>query len=129
MSDGDGNQLYLSEKPPSGKRRHVRIGTGETIVLQPTWDTTTVWEVGRDHGIDHPTPKPLELIRRAVENSTRAGDIITDPFLGSGSTLIAAHLTGRRCYGIEKDPKYVDVVLERWAAQGGEPPRLEVAGE
>jgi len=62
----------------------------------------------------HPTQKPVELIEKAIENSSKKGDVITDAFLGSGSTLIAAHKTGRKCYGMELDPKYCDVIIKRW---------------
>src|SRR5580693_5301349 len=63
---------------------------------------------------DHPTQKPVELMRRPILNHTKSGQSVYDPFLGSGTTLAAAELTGRICYGLEIDPKYVDVVVERW---------------
>jgi DNA modification methylase len=63
---------------------------------------------------DHPTQKPVELIRRPILNHTRRGELVYDPFLGSGTTLAAAELTERVCLGIELDPKYVDVVVQRW---------------
>jgi DNA modification methylase len=64
--------------------------------------------------------KPLPLIERAIENSSKPGDIILDPFLGSGSTLIAAERTGHICYGMELDPHYCSMVLCRWEAFTGE---------
>ena len=77
---------------------------------------TTIWSMKRDntHEYVHPTQKPVELITYALSNSTKADDIVLDLFLGSGSTLIAAEKTGRICYGMELDPKYVDVILKRW---------------
>jgi DNA modification methylase len=63
---------------------------------------------------DHPTQKPVELMRRPILNHTRRGELVYEPFLGSGTTLAAAELTERICYGLELDPKYVDVVLLRW---------------
>lgn len=79
----------------------------------------TVWEIDRPQASpDHPTMKPIELIQRAVENSSRKGEIALDMFLGSGTTLIAAHRTGRRCYGCEISPKYADVILRRAEAEG-----------
>ena len=60
---------------------------------------------------DHPTQKPVELMRRPILNHLRRGELVYDPFLGSGTTLAAAELTERVCYGIELDPKYVDVVV------------------
>jgi DNA modification methylase len=64
--------------------------------------------------------KPLPLIERAVENSSQPGDVVLDLFLGSGSTLIAAERTGRVCYGMELEPRYVDVAVLRWEAFTGE---------
>src|SRR4030081_146781 len=63
---------------------------------------------------DHPTQKPVELMRRPIQNHLRRGELVYDPFLGSGTTLAAAELTERVCYGIELDPKYVDVAIQRW---------------
>lgn len=62
----------------------------------------------------HPTTKPIELIEKAIINSSKQDDIVLDLFLGSGSTLIACGKTGRICYGMELDPKYVDVSIQRW---------------
>jgi DNA modification methylase len=58
--------------------------------------------------------KPVELVERAIRNSSKSRDIVLDPFGGSGSTLIACEKTGRRCRTMELDPKYVDVILLRW---------------
>jgi DNA modification methylase len=63
--------------------------------------------------------KPLELVERCLQNSSRAGDLILDLFLGSGTTLIAAERTGRVCYGVELDPHYCQVVVARWEAFSG----------
>jgi DNA modification methylase len=65
---------------------------------------------------DHPTQKPIELMRRPILNHLRRGELVYDPFLGSGTTLAAAELNERVCYGLELDPKYVDVVVQRWQA-------------
>src|SRR5450631_163621 len=65
---------------------------------------------------DHPTQKPVELMRRPILNHTKKGDVVYDPFLGSGTTLAAAEVTGRVCYGLEIDPRYVDVICQRWMA-------------
>jgi DNA modification methylase len=64
----------------------------------------------------HPTQKPLALVERALENSSQTSDIVLDPFLGSGTTLIAAERTGRICYGMELDPHYCQVAVARWEA-------------
>jgi hypothetical protein len=77
---------------------------------------------------DHPTQKPVELMRRPILNHTKPGELLYDPFLGSGTTLAAAELTQRVCYGMELDPKYVDVVVERWQGLSGRKATLEGAG-
>ena len=72
---------------------------------------------GRDEELKervHPTQKPVGLLSDILQEYTKEGDIIFDGFLGSGSTLIAAEKTGRICYGMEIEPKYVDVVVKRW---------------
>jgi len=63
---------------------------------------------------DHPTQKPIELMRKPILNHLRRGELVYDPFLGSGTTLAAAELTERVCYGMELDPKYIDVIVQRW---------------
>ncbi|WLQ13270.1 site-specific DNA-methyltransferase [Hahella aquimaris] len=63
--------------------------------------------------------KPVELVERAIRNSSRPGDMVLDPFGGSGTTLIAAEKSGRVARLIELDPKYVDVIVRRWEAFSG----------
>jgi DNA modification methylase len=78
-------------------------------------DQGDVWQIARPSDSPlHPTMKPLPLIERAIGNSSRAGDRVLDLFLGSGSTVIAAERTGRRCVGLELDLVYVDVTVTRW---------------
>jgi len=75
-----------------------------------------VWEYDRPRRNDlHPTMKPIALVERAISNSSLLGQTVVDPFGGSGTTLIAAHRLGRVCAMIELDPKYVDVIIKRWA--------------
>ena len=75
----------------------------------------SVWEVPRPRSNkEHPTMKPIELITRAINNSSRANDLVLDPFAGSGSTLIAAEQTRRRARVMEIDPKYCDVIIARY---------------
>ena len=81
---------------------------------------SSVWNFDRPFRSElHPTTKPLELVIYAVTNSSKADDIVMDLFLGSGSTLIAAEKTGRICYGMELDPKYVDVIVQRYVDYTG----------
>lgn len=67
----------------------------------------------------HPTMKPIPLMARAIVNSTRKGQIVLDPFGGSGSTLIACEQMGRRCVTAELDPHYADVIIDRWETYTG----------
>jgi DNA modification methylase len=78
-------------------------------------DQGDVWQIKKPHKNDlHPTMKPVELVERAVRNSSKTRDLILDPFGGSGSSLIACEKSGRRARLIELDPKYVDVIVKRW---------------
>ena len=76
---------------------------------------STVWQENKPAANRlHPTMKPVELVERALMNSSKAGDIVADFFGGSGTTLIACEKTGRICHMLEIDPKYVDVIVTRW---------------
>ena len=84
-------------------------------------DQGDVWTIPRPAVSPlHPTQKPLAVVERAVENSSRAGDRVLDPFCGSGTTLIACERTGRRGIGIETDARYVAATIARWEAFTGE---------
>jgi DNA modification methylase len=78
---------------------------------------------------DHPTVKPTAMLEDALLDLTNRGDLVIDPFLGSGSTLIAAEKTGRVCRGVELDPLYVDVTVRRYEAATGDPATLFETGE
>ncbi|CYV37426.1 site-specific DNA-methyltransferase [Streptococcus suis] len=81
---------------------------------------TTIWEYDRPKSSkDHPTMKPIPLMAYPIQNSSMRGTIVLDPFLGSGSTLMAADQTGRVCYGIELDEKFVDVIVKRYKESAG----------
>ena len=77
-----------------------------------------VLQANRTGNINHPTEKPVELLKQIIDNTE--GKIIYDPFLGSGSTLIAAEQTGRICYGMEIDPHYCSVIIKRWELYAGQ---------
>lgn len=78
-------------------------------------DQGDVWQIKKPHKNDlHPTMKPVELVERALRNSSRPGDVVLDPFGGSGTTLIAAEKSGRVARLMELDPKYCDVIVRRW---------------
>jgi DNA modification methylase len=98
---------------------------------------TTVWDVANlnPHGgnreeqqTGHGTQKPIEVMRRPILNHTERGDAVYDPFLGSGTTLIAAEATERVCYGLEIDPQYCDVIVRRWQEFTGRQATLEATG-
>ncbi|SFB68713.1 DNA modification methylase [Cupriavidus sp. OV038] len=86
---------------------------------------STVWAFDRpSRSEEHPTMKPVALLEYLIGNSSRVGDVVLDPFGGSGSTLIACEQTGRRAYLMEIDPRYCDVILRRWTAVTGDNARL-----
>ena len=88
-----------------------------------------IWEFDRDPPKDHPTQKPIPLIEFAINKTSDKGMSVLDLFLGSGSTIIACEKTNRRCYGMEIDPHYCSVILDRWAAfTGKDPVRLNDDG-
>jgi DNA modification methylase len=79
-----------------------------------------LWQIDRPSRSElHPTTKPVELMTRAIQNSSKRGDIVLEPFAGSGSTLVACEQTDRACRAIELDPKYVDVIIKRWETLTG----------
>ena len=78
----------------------------------------------RRGGKIHPTQKPIELIEKAIVNSSKKGKLVIDYFLGSGSTLIACEKTNRKCYGMELDPHYCDVIIKRWEDNTGQKAEL-----
>ena len=81
---------------------------------------TTLWQYDRPKANrEHPTMKPVALWAQAVTDGSRKGEIVYDPFLGSGTTLIAAEQLGRKCYGMEISPQYCDVIVKRWEALTG----------
>jgi site-specific DNA-methyltransferase (adenine-specific) len=91
----------------------------------PRWhgptNERTVWEHDKPMVNDlHPTMKPLALIERSIANATELGQLVVDPFLGSGTAIIAAERTGRRCFGFDLDARYCDVILSRWEEFVGE---------
>lgn len=75
---------------------------------------TSIWNFGKESIKGHTTPKPVALVENAIKNSSKRKSLIIDPFLGSGSTLIACEKTKRRCFGMELDPIYCNVMIKRW---------------
>ena len=92
-------------------------------------DQGDVWSIKKPQKNDlHPTMKPVELVERAIRNSSRPGNVVLDPFGGSGTTLIAAEKSGRLARLIELDPKYVDVIVRRWQDWTGQQATRESDG-
>jgi DNA modification methylase len=90
---------------------------------------STVWEApspkmimggSTEEKLDHPTQKPVVLFEAPIRNHLQVGEAVYDPFLGSGTCLVAAETLGRRCYGMEVDPRYVQVTIERWQGLTGD---------
>ena len=87
--------------------------------------TTIINEDRPARSEEHPTMKPIKLMARAIQNSSKPGWKVLDPFGGSGSTLIACEQLGRRCYMAELDPAYCDVIVDRWETfTGGKAKRI-----
>lgn len=121
ITDGDGHQLALSGKAPARKLRPLQLRSGEMLAVEDGLPgQTTVWRLGREKAMAHPTQKPVELAARAIANSSRPGEIALDPFLGSGTCLIAAEYAGRLCYGMDIEPKWIAVTIARWEALIGQ---------
>jgi DNA modification methylase len=90
---------------------------------RPPWYSdrkqTTVWEIGREKDGIHPTQKPVEIFTRPMSYHMREGEVCLEPFSGSGSQIVAAERTGRRCFALELDARYCDVAIERWERISG----------
>ena len=107
------------------QRQYEPLWYGWRVGAKHVWnggrDQGDIWRITRPHDSPlHPTMKPLELVERAIGNSSERGDKVLDLFLGSGSTLIACERTGRICYGMEIDRHYCDVVIARFESFSGE---------
>lgn len=116
------NSLVLGRSPYQWRHEPVLYGWRQKGKHQWFSDRkqTTIWEYDRPKSSkDHPTMKPIPLMAYPIQNSSMRGTIVLDPFLGSGSTLMAADQTGRVCYGIELDEKFVDVIVKRYIESTG----------
>lgn len=115
--------ILQGKKKGPGKKTHEPViygwkGSGHKVLTDRAQGT--VWEYPKPHSSkEHPTMKPVELIARGIKNSTDEGQLVVDPFGGSGSTLIACERTRRVCYTMELDPKYCDVIIRRWETLTG----------
>jgi len=120
------NQLVLGRSHYHYRHEHIFYGWRGKTSWNGSRKEDSVWEVDRPmNSPEHPTMKPVALCERAIENSSKTNDLVIDPFIGSGTTLIAAERTGRRCFGMEIDPRYCRVAISRWEAFTGEKAVLE----
>jgi DNA modification methylase len=123
------NAQFVTSAHYKGKHEPCFYGhrKGKTARWTGPNNEVTVWECDRAQKNEwHPTQKPPELAARAMGNSSKEGDTVLDLFGGSGSTMVAAEQTGRACYAMEIEPKYVAVALERMSEMGLEPRLLPV---
>ena len=112
----------MSRSCTAGRRGTTGTGAGRGI-------KGDVWFIDKPARNDlHPTMKPVALVERAIRNSSKSRDIVLDPFGGSGSTLIACEKTGRQARLVELDPKYCDVIVQRWQEWAGGTAALEGDG-
>jgi site-specific DNA-methyltransferase (adenine-specific) len=116
------NALVLGHSDYSYRHEPILYGWKDGAAHTFRGDRTqdSVWEVARPSRSEiHPTVKPVELVERAIRNSCAPGDIVADPFVGSGTTIIAAERTDRRCLAAEIDPRYAQAAIERWQSFSG----------
>lgn len=112
-------------------RNNVELGKhGRSRSNVWTYAGVNTFRAGRGEDLaDHPTVKPVQMIADAIRDVTKRGDVVLDPFAGSGTILIAAEMTGRKARGIEIDPVYADVAIRRFEAFTGKPAILGETGE
>lgn len=120
LRDGDGGAVTIMPGESARKLNTIRIVGKNTINIQVNSSAVDLWEVSRDGKADHPTQKPVELAIRAIRNSTEEGDLVYDPFLGSGTTIVGAEVTDRRTAGCELERKYCTVIIDRWEKLTGQ---------
>jgi DNA modification methylase len=93
-----------------------RGGRNKTTV----WDIPLTYQLKQEGSWGHGTQKPIECMKRPIENNSDPGDSVYDPFCGSGTTIIAAERTGRKCLACELNPVYCDAIIRRWEQETGE---------
>lgn len=110
----------IEDTPNINKMSKDELKSYVKELLKKEPSSTVIREDKPSRNEDHPTIKPVKLIGYQIKNSSRRGDIVLDLFGGSGTTLIASEQLGRRCYMMELDPKYCDVIIKRWEALTGQ---------
>lgn len=106
------------------------VRKGKTARWAGDHKQSTVWAISKPRKSEtgHSTQKPVECMRRPIENNSQVGDAVYEPFSGSGTTIIAAEMTGRRSYAMELAPNYVDLAVRRWEKFTGERATLAATG-
>ena len=113
---GDFMAQYMNAYEPC-----IYGSNGESVNWYGATNEKTVWDIDKEKKCDlHPTMKPIEVVARAINNSSKKGNVVLDLFGGSGSTLIACEQLNRKCYMMELDPHYIDVIIQRWENFTGE---------
>jgi DNA modification methylase len=122
---------FIAKKGSAPSRNNVMLGKfGRNRTNCWRYDGMAGFSRDRDELLaSHPTPKNLLMCQDAIRDVTHRGEIVLDGFLGSGTTLVAAERTGRRCYGLELDPLYVDGIIRRWEKLTGRQAVLAATGE
>jgi DNA modification methylase len=107
------------------------VRKGRTAHWNGSRSQTTLWRIDKPLKSEtgHSTQKPVECMRRPIENNSSPGQAVYDPFVGSGTTIIAAEMMGRACHAIEISPQYVDVAIQRWQNFTGQQATLERTGQ
>ncbi len=117
--------LYAVRK---GAKHHWRADRKQSTLWEVP-NNTAIGHSGREKTWGHGPQKPVEVMRRPIEHNSSPGDGVYDPFLGTGTTLIAAEMTGRTCFGLELNPAYVDVIIRRWSDFTGQEATLSTSGK
>ena len=116
------HEMVITTKRPKTKAEPILYGwnAGRHYFIESRFEAD-VWMIKRRAGntMVHPTQKPIELIARAIRNSSKRDEVVLDLFGGSGSTLISSEKEGRRAYLMELDPKYCDIIIKRWEKFSG----------
>ena len=106
------DSFFKFEKITTKPKNYIEVK--DKVVFNMFSGENNIWEVDKTQANTmHPTMKPVELCEKAIKNSTQFNGKVLDLFLGSGSTMVAAHQLKRRCYGLELDPKYCQVIVDR----------------
>ena len=123
--------ILVAERPGVSHRNNVQLGAfgRNRSNLWRYAGATGGHKAEQDDFELHPTVKPAHLVRDAILDVTALGDVVLDPFLGSGTTILAAELSRRICVGLELSPIYVDVAVRRWERMTGRPALHAVTGQ